>query len=750
MAENISRSTGRSKNFKLDRGGMPTEFGPFIGIVTNNVDPTRSGRLQVWIAEFGSVNKDGTPNLTDESCWRTVSYLPPFYGITEHTGAPTGPGGYIPGNRQSYGMWFTPPDIGVSVMCIFASGDPTQGYYMGCVPEPGLSHMIPAIGASTKFKVGNQAQAGYFAGATQLPVVEINDENDGIDKNPKFYNAQKPVHSVQAGILFQQGLITDNIRGPINSSSQRESPSTVYGISTPGRPIYQGGFDPVDIKQKIQTGQIKPQDVNVIGRQGGHTFVMDDGDLGGKDALVRIRTAKGHQITMSDDGNCFYITHANGQSWLEFGKEGSVDVFSTNSINLRTKGTLNFHADGDINMYAGKSLNIKSGTNTTIEASAKLNLISQAATTVYSKGLLGILADGALNLKSKSGGWSGGSALNIQAGCINLNGGGAPSVTPPVSLRDLSLTDVKFTSSGWKAQPGTLKTIATRAPTHEPYPYHNQGVNTVTNLGEGQPAILDPNVEEALFSANESPLEDPIDVADYADQPAAESDLGSLDQDEVTGLLAQSAVATGQESDEIVQTDDNVSVGAYGFDSGQLETLGYVKPGTTQQLIAGNPDTAEKVLANPSVWTGKGGVNTLTSFLSDKKTQSVAQQSLLTATLAGLKSKGAITGNEVSTQLGGILQVGAKFGVDTATKWLQGKAPSNLINDITKTARQGLYAAAFSNQKIGELGKATVPGYNNTAQRSSIDTAVGSIIGSAKIPTPDYTTDNTNNDVGSA
>jgi hypothetical protein len=745
MADNISRSTGRSKNYKFDRGGMPSEFGPFIGIVTNNVDPTRSGRLQVWIAEFGSVNKDGTPNLTDESTWRTVSYLPPFYGITEHSGAPTGAGGFVPGNRQSYGMWFTPPDIGVSVMCFFAGGDPTQGYYVGCVPEPGLNHMIPAIGASKKFKITNPAQANYFAGATQLPVVEINDENEGIDKNPKFYDSQKPVHSVQAAILFQQGLVTDNIRGPITSNSQRESPSTVYGISTPGRPVYQGGFDPAEIKQKLQTGQIKPQDVMVIGRQGGHTFVMDDGDLTGKNTLVRIRSAKGHQITMSDDGNCFYITHANGQTWLEFGAEGSVDVFSTNSINLRTKGTLNFHADGDINMFAGKTVNIKSGSNTTIEASAKLNLISQAATTIYSKSVLGLLSDGALNLKSKSGGWNGGSALNIQAGCINLNGGGAPSVSPPISLRDLSLTDVKFTTSGWKAQPGTLKTIVTRAPTHEPYPYHNQGVNAVTSLGEGIPAKLEPSAEEAIFAAEDAPLEDQIDIADYTEQPTADDGLGSLDQDEFTGVLAQSAVSTGQQFDEIVPTDDNVSVGAYGLNSGQLETLGYVKPGTTQQLINGDPTTAEKVLANPSVWTGKGGINTLTGFLSDKKTQSTAQQALFAATLSGLKQKGAVTGNEPSTQLGGILQVGAKFGVDTAVKWLNGNAPSSLINNIAKTARQGLYATAFSNQKLGSLGRATVPGYNNTVQRSSIDTAVGAIINSSKIPTPDFSNPGTDN-----
>ena len=45
--ENINRNKGQPSNYKMDRGGMPVEMGPFIGVVKNNVDPTRTGRLQV-------------------------------------------------------------------------------------------------------------------------------------------------------------------------------------------------------------------------------------------------------------------------------------------------------------------------------------------------------------------------------------------------------------------------------------------------------------------------------------------------------------------------------------------------------------------------------------------------------------------------------------------------------------------------------------------------------------------------------
>ena len=195
--ENLTRSTGQPKNYKMDRGGMPTEMGPFIGIVKNNVDPTRSGRLQVYIELFGGNNQD------DASLWRTVNYCPPFYGATP-AGAKAGTGSFEQGNPQSYGMWFTPPDIGVQVLCFFVGGDPSQGYYVGCIPDQGIIHMIPAVGSVVKAQAvtQNKSQASYFAGAERLPVTEINNSNTKIADNPKYFDQPKPVHSYVAGILF--------------------------------------------------------------------------------------------------------------------------------------------------------------------------------------------------------------------------------------------------------------------------------------------------------------------------------------------------------------------------------------------------------------------------------------------------------------------------------------------------------------------------------------------------------------------
>ncbi len=486
MALNTERVKGQAPNFKFDRGGTAAEMGPFVGRVVNNVDPVRSGRLQVFIEQFS------TGDGENPETWRWVSYLSPFYGSTEPSTAETGTGTY-PGNQQSYGMWFTPPDLGTRVMCFFVNGDPDLGYYIGCIPEPGINRMIPAMGAVPRdqYRVQNNSQAEYFANAAQLPVTEINNNNEAITNNPRFFDQPKPVHSYQSAIFFQQGLVNDTERGPIGSSAQRESPSTVYGISTPGQPIYQGGLDPNTIRRQLLAGDVKPQDVKVIGRQGGHTLVMDDGNLDGANSLLRLRTAKGHQITMSDSGNFFYITHANGQSWIELGSEGTVDIYSTNSVNVRTQGDINLHADRDINMFAGRNFNVSSGVATNIGSTTALNLASEQALTVYGVASVGIRSDASLNLKGLTGGWKCTGPLALSGLPLLLNSGGGGDVKRPKLFAKTILSDTKFDySRGWQVDPNGINSIVTRAPTHEPYPYHNQGTDapsSVTTPGQPTP-----------------------------------------------------------------------------------------------------------------------------------------------------------------------------------------------------------------------------------------------------------------------
>lgn len=491
MADNLTRNQGRPGQYKFDRGGAPTEMGPFIGVVTNNVDPTRSGRLQVYIEEFGASKPDGAPNTGDKSLWRTVSYCPPFFGSTPRDAqrqSSDSVGEYAV-NTNSYGMWFVPPDLGVKVLCFFVAGDPNQGYYVGCIPQPQCNHMVPAIGAVPKDKrqLTNSSQMAYCNDAQLIPVTELNILDEGTTKNPKFYDKKKPCHSYVAQTLFQQGLINDTVRGPVNSSSQRESPSQCFGIITPGRFIHQGNLN--DDKTFLQDVQNEtPEGAAIIGRRGGHSLVLDDGDTEGKSNMIRLRTAKGHQITMSDDNNCFYFVHANGQTWIEFGQEGTVDVFSTNSVNVRTKGTINLHADEDVNIYAGKNLSMKSMQKTTLQSEATLDIATKGILTLYSQMEIGVSAKGTIGLQCKTFGTQT-TTTNLNGKKINLNGGAPAKVKTPAGIPQYKLPETTFdTSTGWQTQPDKLTSIVSRAPTHEPYPYHNQGVKLNSSLEEGKPS----------------------------------------------------------------------------------------------------------------------------------------------------------------------------------------------------------------------------------------------------------------------
>ena len=484
MPINTPRATGSSQSFRFDKGNYPTNVGAFTGIVMNNVDSSRNGGLQVYIAQFAN----GLPKENYRS-WRKVRPLQQQGGSTAQTSSSTGAGSYgSNSNKQSYGTASAAPDIGTEILCIFVAGDDSEGFYLGIIPFDGANHMVPALGAVKNSVKQNTDQETYFSKSPQLPVTEINtsENNTEFSENPQFFKQPKPVHSYAAATLLQQGTANDPIRGPIDSSSQRESPSNVTGTSTPGRPIYKGGLHDATITQKVASGEVTEDDATIVGRTGGHSMVMDDGATDGKTALVRIRTAKGHQLTMSDDGNNFYIAHANGQVWLEFGQEGTLDVYTTNSINLRTEGTMNLHADKDFNVWAGGNINMMSNVSTTMQSEGKFTCATKEELLMFSQSTIGIKSNGQLTLDSKIGAWQGGGSLALQAGLIDLNSGSAASVSAPTGLIKYTMPASSFnTAAGFKVESAGTESIVTRAPAHEPWPYHNQGVQVNVNLGDG-------------------------------------------------------------------------------------------------------------------------------------------------------------------------------------------------------------------------------------------------------------------------
>lgn len=761
MAENIQRSSGRPQEYKFDRGGMPAEMGPFVGIVVNNVDNTRSGRLQVWIAQFGKFNQDGTPDLTDETTWRTVRYISPFYGATTQSGA-TGVGTY-PGNRNSYGMWFTPPELNTKVLCFFVGGDPTVGgYYLGCIPEDGINRMIPAIGAVSNYNPNNANQQQILNGVAAAPVTEINDIDPKFTNDPRFFDKTKPVQSTVEGILFQQGLNKDPIRGPIKSSAQRESPSNCYGISTPGKPIYQGGGSDKALKAALEKGQVKLQDIRVIGRQGGHTFVMDDGDIDGNDTLVRIRTAKGHQITMSDDGDAFFITHANGQTWIELGKQGTVDVYSTNSINLRSEGVLNFHADKGINMYSGGNFRIKSKKTMIVESDDKLIMNGENFALLTSARSIGLRSDGTLGLQGKMVTAKSDSLINLSGKLINLNGGQSIPVPSFPTIPEFNLPDTEFVAGkGWTIKDGTLNTVCNRAPTHEPYFGHSRGADVNTNMNPINIEIpaVDSSVGKIYEQVNGLSVQNGVTLENVIAETTAVSTVGPLSVAQVTALTAQTAqnklaqfpaydkdgvllpgweltednnpIYTGEDLGSIAR-----GIGVYGQSVEGLVSTGFIKSSALNLINSGaSPAT---VLSSDSVWSGQYGVSGLLDYLNSKPLQNIVQIGLMTASFVGLVNAGTIKENEDPRVAATFIQPATEYGVNDVVKWVDGFATTDEVVELQIAARQAQYAIDFVDYYGQEVNLINVPP-DGTTERDVIDRAIADIIDNPKVPTPQYT-----------
>jgi len=337
--------------------------GPYIGIIKSNDDPSRMGTLKVAIPSLSNTNNPSTDQLY------IVKYLPHFYGIKSTNGVDATDITKYDSSQHSYGMWMNPPDIDTRVMVIFVEGNVSEGYWIGCVPEPYMNNMIPGIAADKTYDEvqanelsGTPSQTGGFNrirdyGTDVLPTGEANRGDFasasalGIDK------LKKPMHPF-ADILRKQGLTQDTVRGTTTSTVRRESPSSVFGISTPGR---------VNQRSKGKKTPVGPSDkkeIKQLARGPGHTFVLDDGDVDGNNQLVRLRSASGHQLLMNDTAGVVYLANADGSVWMEFSKSGMVDIYAQLGYNIRSGGNINFHAEGDINMYANNNIKIKANEKT--------------------------------------------------------------------------------------------------------------------------------------------------------------------------------------------------------------------------------------------------------------------------------------------------------------------------------------------------------------------------------------------------
>lgn len=469
MATSQIRRSGADPAANADgkNSGITIDPGPYEAIVVKHVEGTRSGQLLVYIPDFGGIKTNPADQIR-------VSYCSPFFGTTYGTDEQNenvANGGAQWTTGQSYGMWMVPPDVGNKVLVVFAAGDKNRGYWIGCIYDTASHHMVPAIGRnvnsdSTKTLPPSPPDQlnPSLSSSSSIPVVEAYTgdmrafSEDGINAVPRY------LHEYQASILVKTGLDKDKIRGAISSSSLRESPSNVYGISTPGRSV--SGNKP-QVPGTVAGGNDATQAVKA--RKGGHTFVMDDGDADGNDQLIRLRTTGGHQILMNDTEKVLYIASGTGAQWMEFSPDGSINIYGTAGFNVRSKGPLNLHSDSLVNIQ-GKAVNINATSGIKITTDGSLAMTALASAKLSALGTLSLSATG-MGSFSAGGKLSIGSVgtTSVTGSMLLLNSGPPAAPIPPLPTTPKTLPDTVFSGTNWQVAPGALQTICTVAPAHEPW-----------------------------------------------------------------------------------------------------------------------------------------------------------------------------------------------------------------------------------------------------------------------------------------
>ena len=502
-----SKAPGEDKSWAQ---GQP---GPFIGVVKNNVDPLRMGRLQVNIPNLSKTADPISSNLI------TCEYLSPFFGAKDVKYNLPGSTKYED-SQHSYGFWAVPPDIGTRVLVIFVEGKLDQAFWIGCVQDAVTNHMVPGIAASEKtWDKNSGGPAGQFSSATDkqstygtknVPAGEVNKQNPSSNPALNYNSFNKPIHPF-ADVLKDQGLSADDIRGTTTSSARRETPSSVFGISTPGPK------DTSTTKQYVGTKDIRKQDF--VTRKIGHTFVMDDGDVDGNNQLTRLRTASGHQLLMHDTEGVVYLANGSGKAFIEMDKDGTISVYSDGGINFRTSRDFNLHSETNINFHAKGTINFTSENHLALNAEGYLFAMGE-------KGVFSSAQKGAVRHYGRDGisSFTDGTQLHGAKGRIDLAGDtvhfnsvGASEVWGPKWLKadaigikvTEGLIDIDDDAPLSRGKPNKIdnRTTVTDFVTHEPYDRQSSTARTKKFINEAMEEIKksSPELSACLLYTSPSP-----------------------------------------------------------------------------------------------------------------------------------------------------------------------------------------------------------------------------------------------------
>jgi hypothetical protein len=603
-------------------------------------------------------------------------------------------------------MFMSPPDIGNTVLCCFPDGKLGDGYWFACI-SPYLSRsMIPANGAEPLDKIDPESipqelksrlkPQGYY------PTGEFNDNATRSYVAGWFNQIKKPIHPQLAEQYINQGLDRDPLRGPISSSVTRDPVSGVFGFNTPGRPLADPASTPeksAELKDRLLRGDFTADEFDVGARQGGHSFVMDDGDFFGNSRLTRWRSASGHQILMSDnvDEQFIYISNATGDSWVELSPGGEVLVYSRRGINMRSQGPIQFHSDSTVNIN-GEYVSIFGKNGVAIDTESSVKIRGDDSVNIYGKKYVTALSGGDISLNGSTATLSATGQLTLLGRPIKLNSGGGSRAPVLEKLQQHTQDDAVLTNGSWEVSEQKFTSLSSHVPTHEPYRRQTirelQDIILSQNTGSRlsrlsqaeKVATIERKIPESSVEEKTTREYTPHGLAPesaFRNQPQPASGLGILSQVELQAYFAQ----TGhRESNMNYRAINTIGfVGKYQFGAAALIDAGYVK------RIDGirNAD-----LKNPSVWL-RG--YSLEKFLADPQAQEDAMYKYTQANYTTLKRIGCIDGSTSREDVAGLLSAAHLKGAGGARElYIKG----NDTQDAYGTKASNYFANGVYSQRV--------------------------------------------------
>jgi GH24 family phage-related lysozyme (muramidase) len=414
MAAPQQNGSGTSNSMAYAKN-QAARFNPqFVQLATvmDNRDPTRTGKLKVWVQNSQSDNDS-------KGSWLTASYLSPFAGRTNGT-----PGAESYSQfPKGYGFWGVPPDVGVTVAIFFANGNIHDCWWFACGYDDRMNTMVP--GSATQV----MPNSGYDMA---VPITDYDRNTLQTEMDQKYVNIP-----LVAG-LTKQNLLYDQQKGAANRSSTRQTTSTVYGLSSPrgNSFIIDDGYTDAELTAPNWDDDPDSYQNTQVGNAVNDTSVGQRKNEG-----IVLRTRSGAQFLLSEDQGNVFLINRDGTARFEMTPDGQITVHSDKSITIRT--------DEDFNLTVAKDMNVEIGGNLNVhtQGATKLNLVGNLDALVSGQVVINTGADlrlvAAASIRVQSG-----SSTNIMSGeNTAIKTGSTFDVTAPTSI-NLSGSGTNFNVAG--------------------------------------------------------------------------------------------------------------------------------------------------------------------------------------------------------------------------------------------------------------------------------------------------------------